>query len=288
VRTACFGHLGRDDFCALTLKLKLSVGLRSLYFSTMSKPRNPSASNSAKPGPQRSSPDRRKDVVRAEKLQAGYGTKGVCGVVSFSLHEGQALALVGPNGAGKSTVVKTVVGQLEAVSGKSLINGAEADDRTLEFRREVAVVFDDDAFFPALTVQEHLAIIAAGHGVDDVEQVIADELEFFGLQDYGTALPYNLSSGQRRRMLLAAAFVRPRSLLVLDEPEQRLDTAMRIKLAERLRDEVAEGLSLLVVTHDPVFLQTVATKALFIAEQIHVMTPAQAATAISTENPTAD
>ncbi|MGO4385170.1 ABC transporter ATP-binding protein [Specibacter sp. RAF43] len=232
--------------------------------------------------------ERHKDVVRAEKLQAGYGTKGVCGVVSFSLHAGQALALVGPNGAGKSTVVKTVVGQLEPVSGQTLINGATVDDRTLGFRREVAVVFDDDAFFPALTVEEHLAIVSAGHGVEDVEEVIGAELEFFGLAGLAGTRPYNLSSGQRRRMLLAAAFVRPRSLLVLDEPEQRLDTAMRHRLAARLREEVDGGLALLVVTHDPEFLATVATKALFIADTIHPMTPAQAAAAISTENPHVD
>ncbi|ALE05434.1 ABC transporter [Arthrobacter sp. ERGS1:01] len=244
----------------------------------MSKPTKPSPATS----------DRRKDVVRAEKLQAGYGTKAVCGVVSFSLHSGQALALVGPNGAGKSTVVKTVVGQLSAVSGTTLINGTAVDDRTLEFRREVAVVFDDDAFFPALTVEEHLAIVSAGHGVDDVEEVIAAELEFFGLSSLAKSRPYNLSSGQRRRMLLASAFVRPRSLLVLDEPEQRLDTAMRHRLATRLSEEVANGLALLVVTHDPDFLSTVATKALFIADTIHTMTPAQAAVAISTENPHAD
>jgi len=144
----------------------------------------------------------------------------------------------------------------------------------------VAVVFDDDAFFPALTVEEHLAIVSAGHGVEDVEEVIASELEFFGLKALATSRPYNLSSGQRRRMLLASAFVRPRSLLVLDEPEQRLDTAMRHRLATRLRAEVDAGLALLVVTHDPEFLTTVATKALFIADTVHPMTPAQAAALI--------
>lgn len=243
------------------------------------------AQNNVPPGSPQSP---RRDVVRAEKLQAGYAGKAVCGVVSFSLHAAQALALVGPNGAGKSTVVKTVVGQLEAVSGTTLVNGAEVDDRTLDFRREVAVVFDDDAFFPALTVEEHLAIVSAGHGVEDVEAVIAAELEFFGLAALAKSRPYNLSSGQRRRMLLAAAFVRPRSLLVLDEPEQRLDTAMRHKLADRLRAEVDAGLALLVVTHDPDFLAAVATKALFIADTIHTMTPRQAAAAIASENPHAD
>ncbi len=260
----------------MTLKLKLNVA-ESLYFEVMSKATSP-----------RKNAPPRQDVVRAEKLQAGYAGKAVCGVVSFSLQAAQALALVGPNGAGKSTVVKTVVGQLEAVSGTTLINGAEVDDRTLDFRREVAVVFDDDAFFPALTVEEHLAIISAGHGVEDVVDVIAAELEFFGLTAMAKSRPYNLSSGQRRRMLLASAFVRPRSLLVLDEPEQRLDTAMRHKLAARLRADVDAGLSLLVVTHDPGFLSTVATKALFIAETIHTMTPTQAAAAIASENPHAD
>lgn len=228
------------------------------------------------------------DVVRAEKLQAGYSGTAVCGEVSFSVRAGQSMALIGPNGAGKSTVIKTVVGQLEAVSGQSLVNGAKVDDRTLEFRREVAVVFDDDAFFPALTVEEHLAIVAAGHGVEDVEEVIESELEFFGLADLAKSRPYNLSSGQRRRMLLAAAFVRPRSLLVLDEPEQRLDTSMRHRLATRLREEVDAGLALLLVTHDPEFLKIVATKALFIADSVHTMTPLQAATAIASENPLGD
>lgn len=246
------------------------------------------ANNTPQKRPSSPAPERRKDVVKADKVQAGYSGKAVCGVVSFSVHAGQSLALVGPNGAGKSTVVKTVVGQLEAVSGTTYVNGAEVDDRTLDFRREVAVVFDDDAFFPALTVEEHLAIVSAGHGVEDVEETIATELAFFGLTDLAKSRPYNLSSGQRRRMLLAAAFVRPRSLLVLDEPEQRLDTAMRHRLAERLRKEVEDGLALLVVTHDPEFLSTVATKALFIADTIHSMTPTQAAAAIASENPHAD
>lgn len=261
----------------MTLKLKLNV-TQSLYFAMMSKATSPSPSK----------PPRRQDVVRAEKLQAGYSGKAVCGVVSFSLHTAQALALVGPNGAGKSTVVKTIVGQLEAVSGTTMINGAEVDDRTLDFRREVAVVFDDDAFFPALTVEEHLAIVSAGHGVEDVEEVIASELAFFGLTEQAKARPYNLSSGQRRRMLLASAFVRPRSLLVLDEPEQRLDTSMRHRLAVRLRTEVDAGLALLIVTHDPDFLSAVATKALFIADEVHAMTPTQAAVAIASENPHGD
>ncbi|MDJ0356985.1 MAG: ABC transporter ATP-binding protein [Actinomycetota bacterium] len=227
----------------------------------------------------------RPELVRAERLRVGYGTKPVCGEIAFTLREAEAIALVGPNGAGKSTVLKTVVGQLGAISGKTHIRGQEADDRRLDFRREVAMVFDDDAFFPALTVEEHLAIVAAGHGSTAVEALIDAELDFFGLSEERAALPHNLSSGQRRRMLLAAAFVRPRSLLVLDEPEQRLDTGMRARLAARLRDQVDGGLGLLLVTHDPAFLSAVATRAIFVDDEVKKMTPAQAALAISSENP---
>ncbi len=262
------------------------VGPGRVYTSlVMSKAPSPAANEPTQSRSRNHLHPDRLDRVRVEKLQAGYGGKAVCGVASFSLRSGQALALVGPNGAGKSTVVKTVVGQLEPVSGTVLVNGAPVDDRTLDFRREVAVVFDDDAFFPSLTVEEHLAIVSAGHGVEAVEDVIAAELEFFGLTAQAKSRPYNLSSGQRRRMLLAAAFVRPRALLVLDEPEQRLDTAMRHKLALRLRTEVDAGMALLVVTHDPDFLVVVATKAVFIADTVHAMTPAQAAVAIASENP---
>ncbi|WP_285723851.1 ABC transporter ATP-binding protein [Psychromicrobium xiongbiense] len=127
--------------------------------------------------------------------------------------------------------------------------------------------------------------MAAGHGATNVKELIDAELEFFGLAGEQSSLPHRLSSGQRRRMLLAAAFVRSRSLLVLDEPGQRLDTAMRTRLAERLRAEVNRGLALLVVSHDPAFVRTVATGAMFIADAVRVMTPEAAAVAISAENP---
>lgn len=173
-------------------------------------------------------------LLLASQLIVGYEKKRVCGEVNFALREGESLALIGPNGAGKSTVAKTAVGQLDPVAGNITLSGNKVDDRTVEFRAGVAVVFDDDAFLPSLTVEEHLAVVAAGHGTADVEADLEYELAFFGLREHASSRPYFLSSGQRRRLLLAAAFIRSKKLLVLDEPEQRLDTAMRHKLALRL------------------------------------------------------
>jgi len=209
-------------------------------------------------------------------LKVGYGKKQVCGEISFKV-AGEALALVGPNGAGKSTALRTVVGQLSPLAGKVLLNKAAIDDRTADFRRLAALVFDDDAFFPELTVGEHLTMVAAGHGVKDPVAAVDSELDFFQLTEHDHALVTSLSSGQRRRLLLASAFVRPRRLLVLDEPEQRLDTQMRRSLAQRVAQCAAAGETVLLVTHDPEFLTTASRKALYIADKVEKLSAAQAA-----------
>lgn len=163
-------------------------------------------------------------------------------------------------------MLRTLVGYQEPVSGESIILGSFTDDSSFIYRKAVSVVFDEDAFFPSLTVEEHLQLIAGGHGVQDPQSAVDAELSFFDLAEARTELPQRLSSGQRRRLLLAAALLRPCQLLVLDEPEQRLDPAMRGALAQRLRERVNAGTALLVITHDPEFLRGVADSVLVIAD----------------------
>ena len=102
-------------------------------------------------------------------------------------------------------------------------------------RAAFAVVMDDMDFFPDLSVVEHLDLFAKAHRVTDAESVVDEILTELGLMPHSGQLPGTLSSGQKRRLALASAFVRPRRLLVLDEPEQRLDTAGLDWLAERLQ-----------------------------------------------------
>jgi len=225
-------------------------------------------------------------VVRVDDLVLSYGGEPVCAPVSFTLNAGRALALVGANGSGKSTVLRAVLGLLQPVSGSLKVLGREVDEREESFRAQVSSVLDDDAYFPALTVAEHLILTARGHGVADAGDVVADLLEDFGLSDHANVLPVALSSGQRRRLLLAAGFVRPRQLLVLDEPEQRLDQRMRAALAERLRAETAAGGAVLLATHDPELLESVATRAVLVADDRSVrLSVADAARAIRAEPP---
>lgn len=227
-----------------------------------------------------------KPAVRAQDLLVGYGGTPVCAPVTFTLGAGKALALVGANGSGKSTVLKTVLGLLTPSQGTLRVLGAPVDERDVTFRTQVASVLDDDAYFPALTVAEHLYLTARGHGVLGADGVVDALLDEFGLDDHRRALPAALSSGQRRRLLLAAGFARPRSLLVLDEPEQRLDRAMRDRLAQRLVAEKDGGGAVLLATHDPDLVRAVADRAVVVADDVsRVVDPAEAARVISRENP---
>jgi ABC-2 type transport system ATP-binding protein len=205
-------------------------------------------------------------AVEADSLLVGYGGGPVCAPVTFTLAAGSALALVGPNGSGKSTVLRAVVGLLEPTDGVLRVLGREVDECEQGFRARVASVMDDDAWFPALTVAEHLTLTARGHGVPDPDDVVDALLDDFGLADHADVLPVTLSSGQRRRLLLAAGFARPRRLLVLDEPEQRLDQRMRSALADRLRAETDDGGAVLLATHDPELLAAVADAAVLVGE----------------------
>jgi len=221
-------------------------------------------------------------LLSAEDLLVGHDGVPTCAPISLRVAAGTALALVGPNGAGKSTALHTLVGLLPPVSGRALFDGEQVDERRAAFRRDVAQVLDDDAFFPSLTGREHLLLTARGHGVVDAEDVVAAELATFALEDRADALPSRLSSGQRRRLALAAAFVRPARLLVLDEPERRLDNDARRALAERVAARRDRGLAVLFASHDVDFVRTVADELLLLAEDECRLLPAEAASAAMT------
>ncbi len=216
-------------------------------------------------------------LLAADDLVVGHEGVASCAPVTLRLQARAALALIGPNGAGKSTLLHTLVGLLPPVEGTPHYDGEPVDERKAAFRRDVAQVLDDDAFFPSLTGREHLLLTARGHGVPDADEVVAAELAAFGIEDRADALPSRLSSGQRRRLALAAAFVRPARLLVLDEPERRLDTDMREALAQRVADERDAGLAVLFASHDPAFVGTVADAALLLSEEECRLLPPDAA-----------
>jgi ABC-2 type transport system ATP-binding protein len=205
-------------------------------------------------------------AVVTRDLRVGYGDSAVCAPVGLRVSPGEVLAVVGPNGSGKSTVLKTVLGRLEALSGTVEVLGRPVDERERAFRARVAGVGDDDAYFPGLSVREHLVLLARGHGVAQAGAVVDEVMGMLGLTSRQDAAPTELSSGQRRRLLLATAFVRPRDVLVLDEPEQRLDPGTRRLVADLIAAEAARGAAVLLATHDPELATRSGARGLLVGE----------------------
>ncbi len=197
-------------------------------------------------------------LLRVRGLVRRFGEVDVILGLDLDVHAGTAVALTGRNGAGKSTVLRCITGVDEPTSGTIELDGKVMDERDPDVRTALAVVMDDMDFFPDLSVVEHLDLFAKAHRVPDAEKVVDEILQELGLLPQSGQLPGTLSSGQKRRLALASAFVRPRRLLILDEPEQRLDTAGLHWLAGRLQREKTDGLGVLLASHAPVLVDAVA------------------------------
>lgn len=197
-------------------------------------------------------------LLRVNGLERHFGDVHVLTGLDLEVRSGEALALIGPNGSGKSTALRCIAGADQATAGTVELDGAPLDERSAATRRDLAVVMDDLDFFPDLSVVEHLNLLARAHRVRDADAVVDAVLGDVGLEHQAAQLPGTLSSGQRRRLALASAFVRPRRLLILDEPEQRLDASGLAWLTERLLAEKADGLGILLVSHDTELVEAVA------------------------------
>ena len=198
------------------------------------------------------------DILTVQGLTRGFDDQVILDNVSVSVRAGQVCAVTGPNGAGKTTLLRCVAGVLKPDAGKVLLLGNQVDESDPATRAAIASVLDDVDFFPDLSVAEHLELMAYAHGTRDPLAAVERMLGALALESVRDQVPPTLSSGQRRRLALASCFVRPRRLLVLDEPEQRLDVAGRAWLVEQLNQEKANGTAVIMASHDADVVDAVA------------------------------
>ena len=203
---------------------------------------------------------KRSTVLKVAGLSKSFGPVVIVENFNLEVREGEAIALTGRNGAGKSTVLRCIIGADQPNEGTVEVSGIRMSETNPDIRRDVATVIDDLDFFPDLSVVEHLDLLARAHGIADAEAAVDEVLHEVQLVPQSGQFPGTLSSGQRRRLALATAFIRPRKLLVLDEPEQRLDVEGVQWLAARLAAERNRGLAIVMASHDPLLVQSVATR----------------------------
>ncbi|MFZ5539593.1 MAG: ABC transporter ATP-binding protein [Pseudomonadota bacterium] len=171
------------------------------------------------------------------------------GPVDMVIRRGEFVAVVGPSGCGKSTLLDTLAGLSAPDSGSIVFEGAEVRGRVPE---GIGVVFQEDASFPWMTVEDNVAFGLRRAGVDEAEirRRVADALRLMGLADFARAYPAQLSGGMRQRVCIARTLVTRPRLILLDEPFGALDAQTRLLMGEELLTLWrATEASVLLITH---------------------------------------
>lgn len=178
--------------------------------------------------------------------------------LTFSVSKGEILAVAGASGSGKSTLLRAVLGLLPPQSGIVRVGGREVSiDRRVMLppeERNLAMVFQDLALWPHMTVRANLEFVLYAKGVrgDAARTLIGKWLRRVGLADRASAYPGELSGGERQRVALARALVYEPAALLLDEPFSSLDVALKERLMTLVGELLAERqVPALLVTHDP-------------------------------------
>jgi multiple sugar transport system ATP-binding protein len=191
-----------------------------------------------------------------EKVYAG----GVKALDNFSLEvkDGEFMVLVGPSGCGKSTALRSIAGLEEITGGKIMIGDRVVNDLPPK-DRDIAMVFQNYALYPHMTVEQNLAfgLQLRKTPKDEIRRRVDDAAKMLGLEQYLKRKPAALSGGQRQRVAMGRAIVREPQAFLMDEPLSNLDAKLRVSMRASL-NQLHErlGVTTVYVTHDQVEAMT--------------------------------
>ncbi|QIA66171.1 sn-glycerol-3-phosphate ABC transporter ATP-binding protein UgpC [Vibrio astriarenae] len=182
--------------------------------------------------------------------------------VDLNIKKGEFLVLVGPSGCGKSSILRSIAG-LESITGGEIHLGGRRVDTEKPALRDIAMVFQNYALYPHMTVYDNLAYGLKNRGVD--KATIKDKIEQVAktlkIEEYLDRKPSKLSGGQRQRVAMGRAIVRSPQLFLFDEPLSNLDAALRAHMRLEIKKLQRElGVTSVYVTHDQVEAMTLADR----------------------------
>jgi polar amino acid transport system ATP-binding protein len=218
-------------------------------------------------------------MVKAEQVCKSFGALNVLKGITLEVGKGQVLVMVGPSGSGKSTFLRCINHLEQVNAGRLYVDGEligyrERGSKLHEMsprdaakqRRDIGMVFQHFNLFPHRTALEN--IIEAPIHVKRVKKDDAvargkDLLDQVGLSDKATAYPAQLSGGQQQRVAIARALAMNPKLMLFDEPTSALDPELVGEVLEVMKKLAAEGMTMVVVTHEMGFAREVANKLVF-------------------------
>jgi len=201
-------------------------------------------------------------TVTFKALRKSYGGLEVVHGVDLAIADEEFVVLVGPSGCGKSTILRMLAGLEDITAGEIRIDGAVVNEKDPK-DRDIAMVFQDYALYPHMTVFENMAFSLRYRGVskDEIRRRVEAAAQVLEIAPYLDRRPRQLSGGQRQRVAMGRAIVRQPKVFLFDEPLSNLDAKLRVQMRteiKRLRQRVRT--TTLYVTHDQVEAMTLADR----------------------------
>ena len=201
-------------------------------------------------------------AVSIRSVQKRFGSTPVIRGVDVEIADGEFCVLVGPSGCGKSTLLRMLAG-LEEITGGEIWIGSRVVNKVAPKERDVAMVFQNYALYPHMTVRDNMsfALMLAKQSKTEIEARVAKAAGILGLAQLLDRYPRQLSGGQRQRVAMGRAIVRDPQVFLFDEPLSNLDAKLRVQMRTEIK-ELHQRLKTtsIYVTHDQIEAMTMADK----------------------------
>lgn len=214
--------------------------------------------------------DKKNVLIKIDNLQKEYGDHKVLKGITTTISQGEVIAIIGPSGCGKSTFLRSL-NLLELPTGGTIsFEGTDITDPSVDInvmREKIGMVFQQFNLFPNMTIKENIMLAPVKRKKMTKEEASdkADELlKRIGLSDKADTYPAMLSGGQKQRVAIARALAMNPDVMLFDEPTSALDPEMVGEVLNLMKELAADGMTMVVVTHEMGFAREVANRVLFI------------------------
>lgn len=221
------------------------------------------------------------NLLEVRNLKKNFGKLCVLEDISFNVEKGKVVAIIGPSGSGKSTLLRCLTQLERADSGEVTVCGEEMltkngyrDAKTLrEIRLKTGLVFQNFNLFPHFSVLRNITeapVRVLKRGKAEAKQNAMELLKKMGLETKADSYPCELSGGQQQRVSIARALTLNPDILFFDEPTSALDPELTGEILKVIKELAAEGMTMVVVTHEMSFARDVADHVIFMENGVIV------------------
>ncbi len=207
--------------------------------------------------------------IHVENLKKNFGQLEVLKDISLDVHEGEVVVIIGPSGSGKSTFIRCLNRLEEITAGDVVIDGYNISDKNINInkaREHVGMVFQHFNLFANYDVLHNLTLapLQLKKGTkEEIEENARKILQRIGLSDKETSYPNQLSGGQKQRVAIARSLCMHPDIMLFDEPTSALDPEMVGEVLDLMKELAADGMTMVVVTHEMGFAAEVADRVIF-------------------------